>query len=210
LLPSWLFGLLALAGLSVASCTGAEDSGLFGASSSTPDEDAGSTEEQDGSVASADGGTTTKDGGTTKKDGGTTTEDSGTITPEAGPPDAAVARTIGCTLDAGTKCGVGAEVCCRSAGTLLACTGSGGCTGITQLAIPCDDALDCTALGHPNELCCATIQSNGVREVACRKAADCDVSTRRNLCDPMAADPCPIGGTCKLSTQTMPGFWLCF
>jgi hypothetical protein len=211
--PSFLVlsGLVVCGGVAAAGCNGAEDSGLFGTPSGTSDgEDSGAVEEEDGSTAAGDG-STARDGGTTKKDGVGPTEDSGNPSSDGGPTvDAAVGRTIGCTLDAGNKCAVGNEVCCRSAGALLGCTGSGACTGITQLAIPCDDALDCNALGHPNELCCATIQSNGVKEVACRKPAECDVSNRRNLCDPNAADPCPIGGSCKLSTQTMPGFWLCF
>jgi hypothetical protein len=211
LFPSFLLLALAAGGLSAAGCNGAEDSGLFGTPSGTSDgEDSGAVEDEDGSTATGDSGTS-RDGGTTKKDGGTTTEDSGTPDPDAGPTiDAAVGRTIGCTIDAGNKCAVGNEVCCRSAGALLGCTGSGACTGITQLAIPCDDALDCTALGHPGELCCASIQSSAVREVACRKPSDCTASNRRNLCDPAAANNCPNGGTCSLSTQTMPGFWLCF
>ncbi len=197
--------------VAAAGCNGAEDSGLFGAPSGTSDgEDSGAVEEEDGSVAAGDGATP-KDGGATKKDGGgPTTGDSGDKL-DAGPTiDATVGRTIGCTLDAGNTCAVGNEVCCRSVGAVLACAGSGACTGITQVAIPCDDALDCTALGHPGELCCATIQSNTVREVACRKPSDCDATNRRNLCDPAAANNCPNGGTCTHSSQTMPGFWLCF
>jgi hypothetical protein len=215
LFSSFVFGVLPLAaGLPVAilttlaGCTGAEDTDLFGAS---PDRGEDSGAEEDG-AANADGGDPTPDGdgGTSKKDGGGTTTDSGTTDPDTGTTDAGKPRTIGCTADAGKTCSVGNQVCCRSAGAVLACTANAGCTAVAQVPVPCDDALDCTAMGHPNELCCATIDANAVSAVACRTQADCSQTNQRNLCDPAAADPCPLGGTCRMSTQTMPGFWLCF
>jgi hypothetical protein len=204
-----LFAALAFAGgFAVVSCTGADESDFFG-SPSAPGVDSGATED-DGSTATDDGGAAS-DGAPARKDGGGSNADSGPPKPDAGVIDAGEARTIGCTLDAGLRCAVGTETCCRSLGPAFACTASAGCAAVAQLSVPCDDALDCAALGHPNELCCATTVSNVVRDVACRKAVDCTLTAnRRNLCDPSATDPCPNGGTCKLSTQTMPGFWICF
>jgi hypothetical protein len=115
-------------------------------------------------------------------------------------------------------CAVGTEVCCRkSTGPAVQnyCSAPAACVSSPlqqTVAIPCDDAADCTALGKPGTVCCASLDQNAqVTEITCREPRDCrSQQGRYNLCDKNAADPCPNGGTCKPTNQTLPGYNLCY
>jgi len=211
-LPS--FGVfLALAALGA--CGGSAVADLFAGGKTGQPTDAATPEgdaDSDGDVAPADGG----------GDGATTTDaarrEASTLdvdvrdgaAPDSGPP-----RTLNCSSVPGAvDCSVGSQVCCKQGGatTSYACENGTTCSTSGAVPIPCDDTADCAALGHVGDLCCLTTSSTGrVTEVTCRSQVDCDMNVgRRGLCDPRATDPCPAGGSCKLSTVTLPGFYVCF
>jgi hypothetical protein len=119
-------------------------------------------------------------------------------------------------LDHGISCGggecqVGTQECCRTeftgGGVTFACVGRGSCLGNNQIAIPCDDAADCTTLGQPGDVCCALAQQGAVFQVACTSAQSCSIPAGANyiLCDPNTPDACPTPRTCRSTTSaTMP------
>ena len=202
---TWVYAFLAL-GAAVISCGGAVDTGLFGdapAGADSPDGAASS----DAAGGHADGGTRA-DGGGGHGDGGGPMDSGLTdafVGKDGGLP---TPNTIDCNTPA-TTCKLGTQVCCRSgdAPPSFACSAAAGCLNISDMPIPCDDANDCEKLGHPGALCCAQTTAGKATSVGC--AATCGVNST-NLCDPLAADPCPNGGSCQVSVTTLPGFHICF
>ncbi|MEO6419998.1 MAG: hypothetical protein ABIP39_11350 [Polyangiaceae bacterium] len=206
---TWVYAFLAL-GAVVISCGGAADTGLFGdapAGGDVPDGAASS----DAAGAHPDGGTRGDGGGHGDggggMDGSVPIEDASTGKDSSPPP---LANTIDCNTAAMT-CKVGAQVCCRSGDTppSFNCAASAGCNAFGNMPIPCDDADDCDKLGHPGDLCCAQTVAGKANSVSCQAAGSC-VTNATNLCDPLAGDPCPNGGTCQVSVTTLPGFHICF
>lgn len=129
----------------------------------------------------------------------------GSAVVDSGP--SASGNVVACTSG---PCNVGDAVCCESPDGTGTCTRAPNCTGDKQLPIPCDDANDCTQLGHPGDLCCATGDNNGnVTSVECRSVSNCRPDNgQTNLCDPTASAPCTNGGTCTPSVS-LPGYYLC-
>ncbi len=205
---TWVYAFLAL-GAVVISCGGAVDTGLFGdapAGADSPD----AASSSDAAGGARDGGTRS-DGGNRvdagPTDGGTPINDA-SVGKDASPPPPT--NTIDCNT-AATTCKLGAQVCCRSGDTppSFACAAPAGCLNIGSMPIPCDDADDCDKLGHPGDLCCA--QTAGGKAVSVGCSATCGGGANStNLCDPLAADPCPGGGSCQVSVTTLPGFHICF
>jgi hypothetical protein len=126
--------------------------------------------------------------------------------------------------DLGIQCGtmvcpVPGKECCRQdpggGQFVYQCMDPGVCVqqANSPLTIPCDDTLDCEKAGHAGQLCCVTAAADGgggADEIVCRAPIDCTKQLgRTNLCDPNAPNPCPNGGQCKPSTQTIPGYNIC-
>jgi hypothetical protein len=126
--------------------------------------------------------------------------------------------------DLGVHCGssdcpVPAKECCRqdpgNGQFVYQCVNVGQCLqqANNPFPVPCDDALDCENAGHAGELCCVTAALDGgagADEIVCRAPVDCTKQQgRTNLCDPNAPNPCPNGGQCVPSTQTIPGYDIC-
>lgn len=196
-------------------CGGAAETGLFG----DPTGGGGGGGGQGSpDAAASDGAVTLTDGGTRISDGGGRSDarvtDSGMMGTDAGmgsdtsPPPPA--NRINCNTMAVT-CTLSTQVCCRAgdAPPSFSCAPAAGCNAIGNLPIPCDDADDCTKLGHPGDLCCAQTMAGKANSVSCLPAASCG-NNSTNLCDPLAADPCPNGGSCQVSVTTLPGFHICF
>lgn len=121
---------------------------------------------------------------------------------------------------AAASCSLPSQVCCRSGPptdlATFACAASvGDCVQPGDLPIPCDDARDCTALGHPGTVCCAqgTFDQNAqiliVSLVSCRSAGSCQGEARRIICDSQAPGACTGSLTCKPSVSALPGYDLC-
>jgi hypothetical protein len=129
--------------------------------------------------------------------------------PEAAPPlDVAPPPGVQCGE---AVCTLGSQTCCRegtAAPYTLQCTAASACTG---LSIPCADAADCAAGGHPGDVCCGHFdKSDIVDQVGCVDPSGCRyVDSRVILCDPSAPDACPGGEMCETSSLTLRGFNLC-
>ena len=191
-------------------CGGAVDTGLFG--------------DPTGGQVPTDGGSTTTDDGGTRTDGGnrfdgggrfdagfmdsgTGIKDASTFTDTSPPPG----NRIVCNTSAMT-CALGDQVCCRSGGgptPNFNCTAAAGCNAVGDMPIPCDKADDCSKLGFTGDLCCAQTAGGRATSVSCVAPGSCGTNST-NLCDPLAVDPCPNGGSCQVSVTTLPGFHICF
>ncbi len=120
-------------------------------------------------------------------------------------------------------CKVPSQVCCLDTSTgsaMFSCTSSDGDAGggddggggaCMALSIPCDDATDCATAGSPGDVCCVTPGPNDVADlVVCTTPAMCDTQGHARVCNPQGpADQCPTGKTCRASSKTLPGFYLC-
>lgn len=207
---------LGVAGGAGMACGGATDSGLFGGSGFT-------SSGNDGGVTLSDGGITHEDGSTGFDAGAvpdaSEQKDTGVPPPpkDSGPPPP-VDPGVHC---GGTECPVPAQACCRTqvaSNFTYTCLPTGQCVGLSVLSleIPCDDANDCATAGHPGQVCCATVGGgggggNGASEVVCRDPSECtQQNSRTPLCDKSDPNACPAGLTCRTSTQTLPGYNLCF
>ena len=207
---SWLYVVVAL-GVFVPSCGGAVDTGLFGNPTGTQDSADAAGPTDDGAIG-ADGGIRLDGGG--RFDAGVT--DSGmrdarvtdARVTDANPP---VTNRIECNTAAMT-CALGEQVCCRSGDIppIFDCTPAAGCNAMGEMPIPCAGADDCTKLGQPGDLCCAQTPGGRATSVSCVPPNSCGGPNTTNLCDPLAADPCPNGGSCQVSVTTLPGFHICF
>lgn len=199
---------LALVGCAVAlngaACGGATKNDLFGGGPSD-----GSILGADGSLVGTDAGVAPGSDAATDPDA--TDADGGRR--DAGRDAAPVDPGIRCE-PRGTFCTVGTQVCCRSAADQFSCVAANGCYSVASMPIPCDDADDCAKLGHPGDVCCATVDliTNRATEVTCRSGGDCTRDDdRRVLCDPqLPSQPqCPANTRCQASTQILSGFYLC-
>jgi hypothetical protein len=209
LLARTAFGTLVSLGIVLAAggaaCGGAKNNDLFGGASFG-----------DGAVVGADGSGVGGDSGVLPGADASTLPDASS---EAGRRDAGRDADpddpgIRCG-NMGAFCAVGSHVCCRSALDQFTCTTFGNCNSVGSMAIPCDDTADCAKLGLSGKLCCATVDTLQGRatEVTCRSQGDCTTNASRYvLCDPNlpTAVACPNNGVCRLSSQTLPGFYLCF
>jgi hypothetical protein len=183
------FSALSLAvGVAIAPACGGSSGGddpLFLQSSA----EGGSSASQDGAV-----GEPSSDGASSDGRGPT----DGRAQPDAPPSDPGV-------LCGTSQCVVGKQECCRTEEgqtVTFDCVTRGSCVLSNQLAIPCDDASDCAALGSPGALCCALADKGAVSQVACTAAANCPLSAGDYVfCDPSAANPCPNGGVCRSSAS---------
>jgi hypothetical protein len=100
----------------------------------------------------------------------------------------------------GKYCATGTEECCYSNGTYSCVT---KCTGGGSSPITCDSAGDCGA----GLVCCGIITNMVVNTIYCGNPSQC-AAPKIVFCDPNAADPCPLGGTCT-ATTVPPGFFRC-
>jgi hypothetical protein len=122
------------------------------------------------------------------------------VVPDSGSTDTVVA----CGFQ---KCQTPVEACCRTDGGngfMYSCTAQNQvCTG---LLIPCDDATDC----KQGEVCCAFVVNTIAVNVTCQASATCTPqSSSAIVCNPNDPKSCPNGGTCTLSTVTLPSYYIC-
>ncbi len=195
-----------------AACGGAADQDVFQGGITTGDSGFSG---DDGSTATDDGGGTTNDGSSGTDGGGG--QDAGNKTDGGGKKDAGSSDTgadsnpPGATIHCGqgTDCTVGAQVCCREpVGPTYSCMPSSGCTAVGDVPVPCDEASDCTALGHAGDVCCATFGLGGkVNSVECASTGNCNGKGKLIVCNPADTDPCPNGGTC--SAGPFGGYFAC-
>ncbi len=111
------------------------------------------------------------------------------------------------------NCVVGTQTCCaeRKNGSLVGeCKDLNKCTGTGKIPISCDGDDDCQVI-KKDSVCCVTFQVTGqATGVSCAEAKDCTNSTyRTRTCDPVAKNVCDVGDVCRLSTNTLPGYYLC-
>jgi len=201
-------------------CSGASSGDLFagasGGAGAGGGDDASATGDDDTPRAIGDAGVGrdagSREAGDDDRDGATNdASDDDASAHDAGPlavvdcPSAAAASTTSATCD------VGQAVCCSEGNGDFACTSASSCLA-PAVAVPCDESTDCAALGQTGDVCCLQLGSNGKgTAVGCIADTSCTTAkNRRVMCDPTAATPCPTGQTCKLSTITFPGFYVCF
>lgn len=113
------------------------------------------------------------------------------------------------------------ELCCRRGDTepfKYSCeTQEQNCADPTDVPIHCSSTATCAGLGLVGSVCCGTLVSTGgsgtaITGTTCVAPSNCVSGGsvgRAILCDPGSPNACPNGGTCKLSAQTMPGYYLC-
>ena len=77
----------------------------------------------------------------------------------------------------------------------------------TLVVIRCDDETDCTALGFPGTVCCATIPNGLYGEVKCMPREQCKAPQYVQLCDAVLQS-CPDGTQCKRAVRTS-DMWEC-
>jgi hypothetical protein len=113
------------------------------------------------------------------------------------------------------SCVAGTQTCCaeHTLGSLKAeCKDLTKCTGTGKFAISCDGDDDCQVI-KKDSVCCVTFsQTTGLASGAsCYQAKDCASNwTRTRTCDPHAAtNVCDSGDVCRVSTHTLPGYFLC-
>lgn len=197
-----VYGVLAAAiGVTQEACSGAESSDLF-----QGDTDGG----EGGASTGASTGSGTTQGTTTSGTTGTTSGTTGSTGGNA---------TVACQSNA---CQVGDEVCCRRAiGPAFTyaceapkeCDGSG--SGAGPLAIVCDDASDCEALGARDRVCCGEYEVDStnqprVQRTACLTRADCTRNRQRViLCGDGDSSVCLSNQKCDVSSVALPGYRIC-
>jgi hypothetical protein len=141
--------------------------------------------------------------------------------PDSAPPpvDAPAAGDVQCSNmpTGGTTC-TGGQHCCittSASGTrnygCMTVSFPGMCTGVD---LACDNTADCA--GSPGTVCCGTLtnmpgaMSTLVSASSCQAANTCTQTNNRIiLCNPSQPNVCPMGRTCKQSTGTLPGYYLC-
>jgi hypothetical protein len=113
------------------------------------------------------------------------------------------------------------EYCCRRGDTDpydYACeTDPTACSDPGDVTIQCSSTQNCAAIGLIGSVCCGTLVGTGgggsvIVSTQCTSTSNCTSGGsvgKAILCDPGAPNNCPNGGTCKLSQQTMPGYYLC-
>ena len=218
----FLFCTLALGVGVVTACSGAENTGLFapGDDTSNGGTDSGGT--VDSASPTPDSGGGTMDAGMMQQPDTSVPQDAAPPPHDSAPPPVDSAPPpdpgVACSDAVGGYCSVPDESCCilgigTSTMPVGTCTQSGQC--FDGVEVPCDNARECNEIDPgQNEVCCGTTTArNGVAEVssvACTDPADCTTDNSGViLCDPNDATACPTGTTCKKSTETLPGYYLC-
>jgi hypothetical protein len=214
----FLFCTFALGIGAVTACSGATDTGLFapGDDSSSTGTDSGSTG-TDSSSGNQDSGGMTPDTGTMPLPDASTppvdaSEPHDTAPPpvDSAPPDPGVmcadAPNGSCTVPAESCCVEGLGTTTQPVGT---CMQAGEC--FQGVEVPCDNAAECDEIDPgQGEVCCGTVDGNSiVSQVQCSAPGDCADSSNIILCDPNESTSCPTGTTCRQSTRTLPGYYLC-
>jgi hypothetical protein len=98
----------------------------------------------------------------------------------------------------GSYCTAGTQECCDPEGGSTCQARSANCN---QLSLSCDSAADCGG----GDDCCASEDHGNVLSVSCQNGCGFKTST---LCDPMASNPCPSGGSCK-PYSLLSGYYSC-
>lgn len=199
------FGLFLVSGTLAIACGSTAVSDVFPAGAPSGTVDGGSLAVD---AASLDSGSAT-----TSHDSGPAAVDSGNPTvKDAGVPDSSTGPTMLCSPESGGTCKLGSEVCCLDDQGTPSCSGLNDCNG---LPVPCATAADCA----DGKVCCATVNNGGiVVSVACQAANRCTQGLSRVIvCDPNDPNACASssmgpGGqaSCRMSSDTLPGFNLCF
>jgi hypothetical protein len=203
-------------------CSGATNTGLFAPgddSSNGGGTDSGSTGGGDSTTPPQDsGGMMTPDTGMMQQpdasspphDASEPPHDSAPPPVDSAPPDPGVQ----CADAPGGHCSVPDESCCveglgGATTPVGTCTQSGEC--FQGVEVPCDNAAECDEIDPgQGEVCCATTDATGVAtQVACAAPSDCMDTTNAVVCDPNDSTACPAGTTCRQSTRTLPGYYLC-
>ncbi len=146
-----------------------------------------------------------------------------TVLPDAFGPDASDAAVDApidlptSPLACGTKtCNALKEGCCRTGSTTqadaqaFACVATAGaCDG--GLFVTCDEPVNCTAQGHPNDVCCAVLNEAGTIAIGttCTSAGSCAGGVF--VCEPGDDEMCKFdaGQSCKDSVSTIVGWKIC-
>jgi hypothetical protein len=113
-----------------------------------------------------------------------------------------------------STCNALIELCCRTgdpldaSGEIFTCmTDAAACSG---LAVVCDEPANCTAQGHPGDVCCAIVPDGGsiANRTACVPQAACKGGL---MCQPGDDEMCRFdaGETCKASIATILGWDIC-
>ena len=204
-------------------CSGATNTGLFAPGDDSPPSgatDSGSTVDSSSPAQDSGGMMTMPDSGmmqqpdtSTPVDASEPPHDSAPPPVDSAPPDPGV-QCGGATT---TYCAVPDESCCiEGLGTTTApfgtCTQAGGC--FQGVEVPCDNAAECDEIDPgQGEVCCGMTMSRNnvavVSSVSCMAQTDCTDSSGVVLCDPNDSTSCPTGTTCRKSTETLPGYYLC-
>ena len=163
--------------------------------------------------ASTSGDAQTDDSATADAAGDSRTGDA------TGPSDAAVQDEwvgVRCETpdDSSVFCDPRTAPCClnnagggNAAGECLA-----GCTEIpfTEVPLPCASRADCVRF-DAGQTCCLNVADSGRgSSAACVPAEVCAPTGQDQLCDPDAADECPLGvSTCQASIAALRGYFVC-
>jgi hypothetical protein len=203
----------------VTACSGATNTGLFapgddsspsGATDSGSTVDSTSPAQDSGGMMMPDSGMMQQPDASTPVDAAPPPHDSAPPPVDSAPPDPGVQ----CSDAPGGHCAVPNESCCvqglgGATTTVGTCGQSGGC--FQGVEVPCDNAVECDEIDPgQGEVCCATTDENGVAtQVQCAAPTDCMDTTTVVVCDPTDSTACPAGTTCRQSTRTLPGYYLC-
>ena len=190
----------------LAGCGGAADSDLLG----TPPDG-------NGADAGTDA-TATKDAGRDNNVPDTSPPPPIDATPDVAPPKSLIA--CGSAMNPPKKCDALTELCCRTGTTstyVYDCIADPkDCMNSGDVPFTCSNHENCVAQGLVGNVCCASIIGNGTGgsvayDVSCTPTAKCTSgNSKLVVCNPNAPNPCPNGGSCKLSSLTLPSYYLCF
>ena len=185
-----------------AGCGGAADTDLFG----TPGTDAG---------VGAD--VTTKDTG--KDNDVPDVRPPVDAAPDVSQPPSPV-LACGGSVNPPKKCDALTELCCRTGTTAPyaydCITDPQNCMNSGDVPLNCSNTENCVAQGHAGTVCCASLIASGPNtsiayDASCLPKGQCTSgNAKAMLCNPNASNPCPNGGTCKLSTATLTDYYICF
>ena len=79
----------------------------------------------------------------------------------------------------------------------------------------CSNTENCVAQGLAGTVCCASLISSGngsvAYDVSCQPKATCTSGNSKTIvCNPNGPNLCPVNRSCKLSSQTLPDYYICF
>lgn len=140
-------------------------------------------------------------------------------TPDVTPPPPKSTIACGGATNPLKTCEVLTEICCRT-GTEAPYTydclaDPKDCMKSGDVPFTCTNTENCVAQGFVGNVCCASLISVGsgsvAYDVSCMPTAKCTGANQKAVvCDPKSQNPCPNGGSCKLSSQTLPSYYICF